>query len=328
MAFTESRSRIAQAAAKVETTYGVDPTIGGATDGFNTIDSAIAWNAEISRTEFRPHGPSFTRGKDVLGTRLANISFTFLLQGSGTAGTAVQGVSAVLQCCGLTETLSGGVSSTYAPSTIAALKSSAIKLAHTTVKQALGCYGNARITATSGQAARVAFTGRGIYAVPSLGVIASWAVGATGVNRAVAFLGISATINNGTDTWITPTVVSFSHDLGNDIRQIPDALSATGLKKLLFADRNPTCEIVYVLDTETTGAVIQADEFYVNWTASTTHDIQIVHGATAGNINTFNADTAQLINVQEGEGDGFRTLVSTYKLQHATAEAEHSWVQT
>ena len=65
MAFTASRSRIAPCAAEKEVTYGSNPTIAGADDGFNTIDSTISASPEVQNTEFRNHGASLTRGKNV-----------------------------------------------------------------------------------------------------------------------------------------------------------------------------------------------------------------------------------------------------------------------
>jgi hypothetical protein len=240
----------------------------------------------------------------------------------------VQGINDVFGSAGWRETLVAVTSATYAPATIAQLASATIQTAHTMLHTATGCYGDLNITATAGREMRATYTGQGLYSAPTIGSIGTWSVGTTGVNRAIAYKGVTGTIANGVDAWATPTVQSFTFRAGNDIRQIPDAFSATGLKKLFFADRNPTAEIVFALDTDTTGVIIQADEFYTNWLASTTWDVQLVHGATPGNINTFNADTAQVVNVQEGEGDGFRTLTASLKLQHSTAEAEYSLVQT
>lgn len=329
MAFTVSRSRIAPCAAKVETTYGTDPTIAGASDGFATINSEVNWNADIQNTEFRNHGASFTRGKDVIGQRVATFNFTTQLQGSGTAGTAVQGVDAVLKASGLTGATVASTSVTYKPQAVGSLQSAAIKTEHNGINhQALGCYSNAVFRGRSGEPTFVTFAAQGLYAAPSIGSIASWAVGATGTDRAKPNLGITLSINNGTDNWSTPTVASYELDCGNDIRRIPDANSATGLKALLFADRNPRATVSLVMDLDTSGTIVQANEFYTDWTAATTHAVSWVVGSSAGNINTFTIPKAQIVNCQVGSGDGYRTLDVTYKVQHDTAETEFSLVQT
>lgn len=329
MAFTVSRSRIAPCAAKSETTYATDPTIAGASDGFNTINSEIVFNSDIQFSEFRNHGSTFTRGKDVPGQRVMGFNFTTQLQGSGTAGTAVQGVDAALKAAGLTGTVSASTSVTYAPQTIASLKSAAIAADHNGLKaQALGCYCNVTARARAGEPTFLTFAAQGIFATPTIGTISSWGAGATGVQRAVANLGITATIYNGTDSWTAPTITEYEFDAGNDIRRIPDMLAATGLKALLFADRNPRLTTTLVLDTDTAGIIIQADEFYANAAAATTSAITLVHGATAGNINTWSFPTAQPENPVIGSGDGFRTLQIPWKIQSSTAEGEMTLVQT
>jgi hypothetical protein len=169
---------------------------------------------------------------------------------------------------------------------------------------------------------------QGLYQDPIIGSIASWAVGATGADRAKPFLGVSLVINNGTDSWTGSTFLGFSLDLGNDIRQIPDANSSTGLKKLLFADRNPSITLDLCLDTDTAGVIVQANEFYINCLAQTTHDLGFNVNGGAGNITTFNVDTAQPRGPIIQDGDGYRTFQVPYKAQHATAEAELSIVFT
>lgn len=329
MAFTVSRSRIAPCAAELEATYGTDPTIDGAQDGFNTTNSDITFNSDIQVTEFRNHGTSFTRPKDVIGQRVATFNFTTMLQGSGTAGTAVQGVNDLLACSGLTETIVAVTSTTYRPSTVALLKSATIQTEHNGLThKGNGCYANMMLKAKAGEPTLATFAAQGIYTAPAIGSIASWGVGATGVDRARPNLGITGSINNGTDNWVAPTILGYDLDAGNDIRRIPDALAATGLKALLFADRNPKMTVSMALDTDVAGVIIQANEFYADIIASVTHAITIVLGATAGNINTLSVPTGQPTNVQQGTGDGFRTLDVTYKVQHATAETEWSLAQT
>lgn len=329
MAFTPSRARIAPCAAEKESTYGTNPTIAGADDGFNTIDSVISASPEVQNTEFRNHGASLTRGKNVIGQRIMRMNFSTMLQGSGTAGTAVQGVNDVLQCSGLTETVSAATSVTYAPSTIAAQASATITTDHNgKTFVGTGCYADATFSATAGAPTMCRFAAQGIYNAPALGTIASWAVGTTGVQRAEANLGITATLDNGTDAWTTPTIASYEITLGNQIVRIPDMLAATGLKRLLLADRDPRMTLGLVTDYDTTGTLIQNNEFYTNWLASTTWDIEIVHGATAGNINTWAVPTGQIVDVQDVDSDGVRITNVTCKVQSDTPEAELSLVQT
>ena len=116
--------------------------------------------------------------------------------------------------------------------------------------------------------------------------------------------------------------------MGNTIVRIPDMLAATGLKRLLLADRDPRFSISLVTDYDTSGTLIQNNEFYTNWLASTTWDMELVHGATAGNINTWSLPQGQILDVQDQDVDNIRHTVVSGKLTHTTAEAELSLVQT
>jgi hypothetical protein len=333
MAFTVSRTRIAPCMAEFEVTSGTDPTLDPATDGFNTIDSDITYSTDIQLSEFRNHGISFTRGKDIVGQRVAQFNFTTMLQGSGTAGTAIQGIGDVLKACGLNEVIVGATSTTYRPATIAQLTGQStcgtitIETEHNGIRhKGTGAVGNVVLRGRWGEPTYAVFSLQALYNAPTIGAIASWAVGATGADRARPNLSIGLSINNG-GSWTGPTVLSYELDAGSQIERIPDANSATGLKALLFADRNPKFTLSLCLDVDS-GATISADDFYTDMIASTTHAVTWAVGASAGNINTFSIPTGQVTNVSQGRQGGYRSLDLTYKVQHATPEQEWSLAQT
>lgn len=101
--------------AKIETTYGTDATPAGATDALLISNMSIEQlNAQnVSRDLVRPY---FGSSEQLAGTANVAVSFDVELTGSGTAGTA-PAWGKLLQACGMTETISAGVSVAYDPNT-------------------------------------------------------------------------------------------------------------------------------------------------------------------------------------------------------------------
>lgn len=104
--------------AKLEVTPGTDPVPTGA------ANAILVRNCNISPLELSYEERNIVRGFfgsfDALPTmRKVKISFEVEYQSSGAAGTA-PAYGPLLQACGTTETISAGVSATYAPNSLAA----------------------------------------------------------------------------------------------------------------------------------------------------------------------------------------------------------------
>src|SRR5436190_14700577 len=99
--------------AKIETTYGTYNAPAGA-DAMQVANlqvnpaSDLRW---IDRTIIRG---SLNPDKGVYGGALFEVSFDMELKGSGTAGTAPK-LGAMLRACAMAETIVGGTSVTYKP---------------------------------------------------------------------------------------------------------------------------------------------------------------------------------------------------------------------
>lgn len=323
MAFTPSRQRIAPMVAKVESSYAVDPTPAGGTDDVLAIESPTPYNPEYERFEFRPHGSTFTRQLDIIGQRVGTFDAQCLLQGSGTRGTAAingfAGMSALLQCCGITQTVNASTSIVFTPSTIAALKSATIYFeANGALNKVNGAYGDLTIRGDPRSAPTCRVRGLGKYVAPALGTISGW-VG--GTNRAVANLGVSGTINNGAA--YTPVFLSYEFNTGNQIDRLPDMNDSTGLKSLVFGDRNPTLRISVALDTDGAAGVAYS-EWFADIVSQTPHALAWSVGTATGNTIAFSFPTAQPIAVRHTGVASVNALDLTYKIQHAAAESEFS----
>lgn len=99
--------------AKIETTSGTDAVPTGAANAILTKNLSVTPMVTnfVSRDIVRPTLGNFTQ---IPASIYAKMDFEVELAGSGTAGTA-PGYGPLLRACGLSETVSAGVSVTYAP---------------------------------------------------------------------------------------------------------------------------------------------------------------------------------------------------------------------
>lgn len=99
--------------AKIETTYGTDPTPTGAANAILVRNLNVTPQASeiVSRDNYRPYLGNF---EQLQASTHVTLDFEVEMAGSGTAGTA-PAYGSLLKACGLSETVAAGVSVTYAP---------------------------------------------------------------------------------------------------------------------------------------------------------------------------------------------------------------------
>lgn len=326
--FTVSRTRVTACMAKLESTYGTDPTPAAATDDVLTYDSPVSIKPTSDRFEFRPHGTSFTRQADIISMRRAEIQLNSLLSTSGVNGTIAvngfAGLDALLSACGATTTPSAGTNITLKPSTIAALQSATIwAKTGAFIHKANGVVMNCIMTGNPRGGVQCQFRGTGLYAAP-VAVSTTFDAWTGGTQRAKAFLGVGATINNGSS--FTPVLRNFTHDFGVEITLLENANATTGLEGIFQIDRNPTLELTIAKD-DYGSATITYDEWFTDWLSAgpTTHAVAFTV-STGVNAIAASYPTAQLIMPDIRDNGGIHDLALMYKLQHATAETE--WLYT
>lgn len=333
--FTVSRTRIAPVMAKVETTYGTDPTPAAGTDDVLTYDSPVPGGITSNRMEMRQHSSSFTRQTDFITSRFSTMRFKTMAQGSGTRGTATvngfAGLGALMQACGVTQTVTAGTtgSVTWAPSTVGNLKSATVYANHHGyIHKMTGGLGNVVMSASSRSGIEMDFNLTGIYNAPAA-VSTTFNSWTGGTKRAVPFLGLSTplTINNGA-SYTANVFKSFRFDLGAQTEIIENCNDSTGVESIVMIDRNPTLQVVIAMDTYASAAVTY-DEWWTDLFSSgpTTHAVSWKLGTTgSGNAFLFSFPTCQVVNVTPQANGGHREIVVDYKVQHTTAETE--WLIT
>lgn len=275
--------------AKVESTYGTDPT---PTQAIQTSNLSITPLA----------GPTVAQSLDrsVLGNdkqiqvgTYVEVSFEVELSGSGTAGTAPVYQDLMLGC-GLDETVVSSTSVTYAPvSTL--FDSVALYFHHDGQKHIiLGARGTVAINASPGTIPHLVFKYTGLYTTPTSvtdptpdfsGFVTALAVNNTNMTT-FSLHGVSSTMTD------------FSLDMACSVIY----RNVVGDESVQLVDRAPAGSVT--IETP----AISAKDWFTAAQTSTTGALSVVHGTAAGNICTISAPNTQVISPNYGDSDGISTL--------------------
>ena len=290
-----------QLLAKIEGTPGVDAVV-GAPDVIHPVFGPPEWAPTVEMNERELTQPSFSQVQQKAGERSAQMTFSTEMKGSGAAGTPPPNLSVLLQACGFSEVIDGGVSVTYAPAsediptlTMEMLEGSVESGAGSVKrKRILGARGTVSFTAVKGQPvlANFVFTGKYVepddiaafFAVPSIGPIPQ-----TFLNAGITVLGVG-----------THKLQNLEFDMANTIAMRNDANDPTGNTEALLTARKP----VGTADPEQVATA--NDNFFSDWTEETLAAIFYALTGVAGNIVTVNAPNVQITNIGEGDREQVR----------------------
>ena len=282
--------------AKIEATYGTDPTPTGA-------EAILVRNLEItpleaetvSRDLIRPYLGS---SDQLLAQTRVTINFEFELAGSGTAGTA-PAYGPLMKSCGLAETTVASTSVTYAPVS-ASFSSSTIYFNNDGILHKItGARGTFALNGEVGQIPTIAFTFTGIYNAPTDTAAAT----PTYSNQATPGVFKQGTTTNFQLFSYAGALQSISFDLANEI--IYQELVG-GSKQVLMTNRSPNGTVVLEAPT------ITAKDYFAAAISTATGNLTFQHGQTAGNIVTLTASQADLGGPTYMDQDGIQMLSIPY----------------
>ena len=288
MALTRKRLLLA----KIESTYGTDPTPAG-------TDAVLVSNLEIQPLQLELKDRELILGylgntEKVVGERLVGISFDVEIAGSGTAGTAPKW-SALMQACGFGETIVAVTSVTYAPVSTGFKGVTLYYFADGVRHKVTGCRGTWSMSLEAGEIPKLSFEYTGIYNAP------------TDETQPSPTYTIQANpvVVNSTNT--TPLKVhgyaacleSFSLSLANET---PFRQLAGCTQQVMITDRKPEGEVTIEAPT------IAAKNFFTAASGQTLDEFSWTHGTTAGNIVTFSAATCNLGSPEYEDSDGIIML--------------------
>jgi hypothetical protein len=281
---------------KKESTYGTDSTPAG-------TDALLVRNLEItpieadvvSRDLIRPY---LGNSPQLLANSRVSITFQVELAGSGTAGTAPR-YGAVLQACGMSETIVATTSVTYAPVS-ASFSSATIYFNNDGIRHILtGCRGTFTLNAEVGQIPTIDFTMIGVYNAPTDTALPSTTYSAQasplifkqGNTSAFQFFSYAGCLQ------------SVSFDMANET-VYRELVGCT--KEVLITNRAPSGTVMLEAP-----ALATKDYFNIAQT-ETTGNLTFLHGTTAGNRVTLTAGQCDISNPSYSDQDGIQMLNIPY----------------
>lgn len=277
--------------AKIEGTYGTDPTPVGA-------DAILTSNLTIGLQQ----GTRVSRGLDrnalgndaeIATSRFTTLSFDVELAGSGTAGTA-PAYSELLRACGLAETIVASTSAAYDPISASFESVTLYFYVDAQLHIVTGARGNVSISLNRDEIPKLTFNMTGLYNAatePSL-ITADTS----------AFTTPLPVTDTNTPTYDVdsygPKAEAFSFDLGNNVvyRNVVNG------EEVQISDRAPVGQLVIE------EVAIATKNYQALCAAGTEIAVNIVHGITAGNIATIAGNQVQLSEPSLSDSDGLGIL--------------------
>ena len=303
MAKTRSKFLIA----KIETTYGTDPT---PVAGTNAIQVTSLELTPIESDNVQPASYQGFIGNSTRGTLVANkrvsVTFDVELGGSGAAGTA-PAFGPLLQAAGMSEVIVSSTSVTYAGVSSSFSSATLYCFYDGTRHKITGARGTVTFNMTAGQFPTASFQFIGIYNVPD-GTAVSGTF--TVANQAAAL-----EVNDTNVTTCTFHGVSSAR-----LESIDLAMN----NELLYKETASNQE-VHITDRKPGGtAVIEAPvigttDYFAKAVASATAATTIVLGATSGNIVTLGIPQTDITGISYGDTNGIIALSMPYLALPTTA---------
>jgi len=299
MALTKRRLLLA----KIETTYGTDPTPAA-------TDAVLVSSLEVQPLQLELKDRELILGylgntEMVVGQRLVSVSFDVEIAGSGTAGTAPKW-SALMQACGFSETIVASTSVTYAPISSAFKGVTLYFFADGVRHKVTGCRGTWSMGKEVGEIPKISFEFTGIFNAPTDETQPS----PTFSNQADPVVVNSANTATLQVHGYAACLSAFSLDLANET---PFRQLAGCTQQIMITDRKPAGEVTIEAPT------IAAKNYFSAASTQTAGQFSWVHGTTAGNIVTFTAPTCTLGSPEYEDSDGIIMLKLPFMPQPTAA---------
>jgi hypothetical protein len=296
MALTRKKFLIA----KIESTYGTDPTPVGGNDAVQVTNLEVTpiESDNVQAAAFQGFIGNSTRGTLVANKRVA-VTFDVELGGSGTAGTA-PAFGPLLKSCGLSETIVPSTSVTYAGVSSSFDSATIYCFYDGTRHKITGARGTVTFNMTAGQFPTASFVMTGIYNAPDDTALSG---SFTVANQAAAL-----EIN---DTNVTTATF---HGV-TDVRL--ESLDLALNNEVLYKETASSQEVLITNRTPSGTAVIEAPavgttDYFAKATAVATGNSSFVIGATGGNIITMTMAQTDITGVSYGDTNGVVSLSMPY----------------
>ena len=296
MALTRKKFLIA----KIESTYGTDPTPVAGTNAIQVTNLEVTpiESDNVQAASYQGFIGNSTRGTLVANKRVS-VTFEIELGGSGTAGTA-PAFGPLLQACGMSEVVVASTSVTYSGVSASFSSASLYCFYDGTRHKITGARGTVTFNMTAGQFPTASFQFIGIYNVPD-GTAVSGTF--TVANQAAALEVNDANVTTCTFHGVTAVRLE-SIDLAfNNTLLYKETASS---QEVLITDRAPGGTAVVE------APVIGTTDYFAKAVASATAASSLVIGATPGNIITLGMPQTDITGCTYGDTNGVVSLSMPY----------------
>ena len=279
--------------AKTEATYGTDSTPAG-TDAVLVRDLNITplQSDTVDRELIRPF---LGASQQLLANTKVEVTFQVELVGSGTLGTA-PAYGRVLQACAFSETISAGVSVTYAPVSSSFSSVSIYYNIDGVLHKVTGCRGTFTLNGSVGEIPYIEFTMTGIYNTPT----DTAAPSATYSNQAVPVIFKNTNTSGFEFLSYAGCLQSIEMTCGNEVIY-RELVGCT--KEVLIVDRAVSGTVVIEATT-----MAQKNFFTAALSDTTLGNLTFQHGQQSGNRVTVSSTSIDLGDVSYEDQDGIHML--------------------
>jgi hypothetical protein len=289
--------------AKIETTYGTDPTPTGTLNAVLVRNLSITPQASslVSRDVIRPYLGNY---ESFQADTHVELEFEVEAAGSGAAGTA-PGYGALLRGCGLSETVTASTKVEYKPVSTGFESVTIYYNVDGVLHKVTGARGNVSLELNARQIPVFKFKMMGIYNAPSDVALPSVSYSSFQVPLIV----------NSTNTptfslfSVNPVVEQFSFDVGNSVNY----RALVGSSYIQLIDRRSMAQAQF----EATS--VATKDWWSLGTGTTTGAISITHGTASGNKIQFTAGQAELVQPSYTDNNGVQMLQSDMTLLPTSA---------
>lgn len=282
--------------AKIEGSYGTDPTPTGAANAILAFNGQLDPNPQVP-LERRPMQPWLGGARRPIAGRHVTMQFEVEVTGSGTAGDA-PAYGPLLRACGLDETEDEGVDTEYAPVSSGWESCTLYWHQHGVLHKGLGARGTVDLVVRAGAVPVWRFAMTALHADP-----------ATASLPAADYSGFPHP-RPATPAW-TPTVTL--HGQAVRLRELTLNLGNTVTYREYVNSAS-----VDITDRMVTGTItieapaLGTKDYFAAAKAETLAGLQLIHGVAAGEIVQLDAARVQLLNPRYVEGDGVADLAMDF----------------
>lgn len=289
--------------AKIETTYGVDPTPSGSANAILVRNLNVTPQSTqlVGRDLIRPYLGNF---EQLMASTHVELDFEVEAAGAGTAGT-VPGYGCLLRACGMAETVTAGTKVEYKPVS-SGFESVTVYFNVDGVQHKItGARGDVELTINSSQIPVFKFKFVGIYNAPTDTALPT--VAYSGFQTPL----VANTVNTPAFTFfgVSPILQDLSFQLGNQV----DYRTLIGSQYVQLTDRKAAGQVTFQADT------IATKDWFTTALGNGLGAMSITHGTTAGNKIVLTSSTVDLLTPTYTDNNGVQMIQTGYVLTPTTA---------